>query len=170
MPDLTIRPATPADAAAIAAIYAPYVRETAVSFEEIPPSPDEFAARLEKCRGRWQRLVAESDGNVVGYAYGSQHRERAAYRWSVEVTVYVARDQHRRGIGRALYEALLADLAGKGFCTAFAGVTLPNDASIGLHTGLGFTPIGVFRSVGWKFGRWHDVAWFQRTLRDAPPP
>ena len=164
---VTIRPATELDAVAVAAIYAPYV-ETAISFEETAPTPEEIAARIAKSRSRWQWLVAELDGEVVGYAYGSQHRERAAYRWSVEVSAYVGRDHHRQGIGRALYSALFAELAGKGFCNAFAGITLPNEPSVKLHTSMGFHPIGTFRSIGWKFGRWHDVAWFQRKLRDTP--
>jgi len=164
---VTIRPATDRDAVAVAAIYAPYV-ETAISFEETAPTPEEIAARIAKSRSRWQWLVAELNGEVVGYAYGSQHRERAAYRWSVEVSAYVGRDHHRQGIGRALYSALFAELAGKGFCNAFAGITLPNEASVKLHTSMGFQPIGTFRSIGWKFGRWHDVAWFQRKLRDTP--
>lgn len=166
---VTIRPAVEQDATAIAAIYASYVEQTAISFEETAPTTEEVARRIEHCRARWQWLVAEMDGAVVGYAYGSQHRERAAYRWSVEVSAYVDRNHHREGIGRALYEVLFVDLAGKGFCNAFAGITLPNEPSVKLHTGMGFVPIGVFRSIGWKFGRWHDVAWFQRKLRDRPP-
>ena len=169
MQTVTIRPAADRDAAAVAGIYAPYVEHTAISFEEQAPSPGEMAARIAKCRPRWPWLAAELDGAVVGFAYGSQHRERAAYRWSVEVSAYVSRDHHRKGIGRALYDALFADLADKGFCHAFAGVTLPNDPSVKLHTSMGFEPIGTFRSIGWKFGRWHDVAWFQRTLRNGPP-
>jgi len=164
---VTIRPATDRDAVAVAAIYAPYV-ETAISFEETAPTPEEIAARIAKSRSRWQWLVAELDGEVVGYAYGAQHRERAAYRWSVEVSAYVGRDHHRQGIGRALYSALFAELASKGFCNAFAGITLPNEPSVKLHTSMGFQPIGTFRSIGWKFGRWHDVAWFQLKLRDTP--
>ena len=169
MQTVSIRPAADHDAAAVAAIYAPYVEHTAISFEEQAPSPGDMAARIAKCRARWQWLAAELDGAVVGFAYGSQHRERAAYRWSVEVSAYVSRDHHRKGIGRALYDALFADLADKGFCNAFAGITLPNDPSVKLHTSMGFEPIGTFRSIGWKFGRWHDVAWFQRTLRHGPP-
>ena len=166
---VTVRPAVAQDAAAVADIYAPYVEHTAISFEQIPPRADEMAARIEQCRSRWQWLVAEADGAVIGYAYGSHHRERAAYRWSVEVSAYVSRDHHRKGVGRTLYDALFAELADKGFCNAFAGVTLPNDASVKLHTSMGFEPIGTFRSIGWKFGRWHDVAWFQRQLRNGPP-
>jgi phosphinothricin acetyltransferase len=156
------------DAAAVAAIYAPYVTETSISFEETAPSTEEMAARIAKCQTRWQWLVGEVDGVVVGYAYGSQHRERHAYRWSVEVSAYVDPQQHRKGIGRVLYEALLPELADKGFCNAYAGITMPNEPSVKLHTAMGFTSIGIFRSVGWKFGRWHDVAWFQRELRQKP--
>ena len=166
---LTVRPALEDDAAAVARVYAPYVEQTAISFEEKAPTTDEMANRITRCRTRWQWLVAEVDGQIVGYAYGSQHRERAAYRWSVEVSAYVDRHHHRHGIGRALYEPLLADLADKGFCNAFAGITLPNEPSVKLHTAMGFQPIGTFRSIGWKFGRWHDVAWLQRQLRDSPP-
>jgi phosphinothricin acetyltransferase len=167
---MNVRPAVPRDASAIAEIYAPFVDETAISFEETPPTAVEMLRRIEHAQSRWQWLVAEVDGAVAGYAYGTHHRERAAYRWSVEVSAYVDRRHHRRGVGRTLYDALLKDLADQGFCTAFAGITVPNDASVGLHTAVGFTPIGVFRSIGWKFERWHDVAWFQRTLREGPPP
>ena len=165
----TVRPAVEQDAGTVVRIYAPYVEQTAISFEEIVPTADEMAARIKKCCTRWQWLVAEIDGEVVGYAYGSQHRERAAYRWSVEVSAYVDRQHHRKGIGRALYDALFAELADQGFCHAFAGITLPNDPSVMLHTSMGFEPIGTFRSIGWKFGTWHDVAWFQRRLRSSPP-
>jgi L-amino acid N-acyltransferase YncA len=166
---MIVRPAVPQDAPAIAEIYAPFVAGTAVSFEETPPSAVEMLRRIEHAQSRWQWLVADVDGTVAGYAYGTRHRERAAYRWSVEVSAYVDLRHHRRGIGRTLYAELLKDLAYKGFCTAFAGITVPNDASVGLHMAMGFAPIGVFRSIGWKMGRWHDVAWFQRTLREGPP-
>jgi len=166
---LTIRQATEADAPALLAIYGPFIDGTAVSFETTMPPAQDFAGRIRKSLDRWQWLVAERDGSVAGYAYGSSHRERAAYRWSVEVSAYVDARFHRQGIGRALYLRLFEDLASRGYCSAFAGITLPNDASIALHASLGFEPIGVFRNIGWKFGRWHDVAWMQRRLRDAPP-
>lgn len=166
---MVIRPAREADAAALLDIYAPYVERTAVSFELERPTVDEFAARIRKVLGAWQWLVAEIDGAPAGYAYGSTHRERAAYRWSVEVTAYVRDDVQRQRVGTTLYSRLFADLARLGYFNAFAGVTLPNDASLGLHTAVGFTPIGVFRSIGFKFGRWHDVAWFQRQLRQGNP-
>ena len=166
---IRIRTATEADAPALLAIYRPYVEMTAASFETVPPTVDEFAARIAKAVAGWQWLVAEGDGKIVGYAYGGLHRERSAYRWSTEVSAYVHPDDHRRGIGRALYTRLLDDLARKGYCSAFAAITVPNDGSIALHRSVGFEPIGVFGSVGRKFGKWHDVAWFQRFLRDAPP-
>ena len=145
------------------------MERTAISFELVPPTAEEFARRIRKVLdGGWAWLVAESEGKCVGYAYGSVHRERPAYRWSVETTVYVHDDYQRRGIARQLYTALFPVLADKGFCNAFAGVALPNDASVGLHRSVGFEPIGTFRGVGRKFGRWYDVAWFQRRLRDAP--
>lgn len=163
-----IRPALTADAPTLLAIYQPFVEATAVSFEMVPPTIQEFTARIEKARSHWQWLVAETAGRPIGYAYASSHRERAAYRWSVEVSAYVAPEYQRQGIGRALYRRLFEDLAEKGFCNAYAGISLPNDASVALHRSVGFEHIGVFKAVGRKFGRWHDVAWFQRTLREAP--
>ncbi len=167
---LSIRVAAVADAAALLEIYRPYVEDTAVSFETSVPAVEEFAARIQKALTRWQWLVAEIDGEPVGYAYASSHRDRAAYRWSTEVSAYVAARFQRQGIGRLLYERLLEDVARKGLCNAYAGVTMPNDASVGLHCHLGFETVGVFRSVGRKFGKWHDVMWLQRKLLDAPPP
>ena len=164
-----IRPALEADAPALLAIYRPFVETTTVSFETVAPTVDEFAARIAKALAGWQWLVAEREGRCVGYAYGGLHRERAAYRWSVEVSAYVDPRWQRHGIGRALYAMLLDDLARKGYCSAYAGITLPNDASVALHRSVGFEPVGVFKSVGRKFGKWHDVAWLQRALRDAPP-
>jgi L-amino acid N-acyltransferase YncA len=164
-----IRPATETDAAALIAIYRPFVEASAVSFETVTPTVEEFAARIRKAVAGWQWIVAEKDGQCVGYAYGSSHRERAAYRWSVEVSAYVAPNHHRQGVGRSLYTNLFVDLADKGFCSAYAGITLPNEASVALHRSVGFEPIGTFRAVGRKFGKWHDVAWFQRQLRHSPP-
>ena len=166
---LTIRQATPADAPALVKIYAPYVESTSVSFETVVPSVDDFAARIATSLSKWQYLVAESDGDVAGYAYGSTHRERAAYRYSVEVSAYLEPRFQRQGIGSALYRRLFDDLIAKGYCSAFAGITVPNDASVGMHLSVGFERIGVFKRIGWKFDRWHDVLWMQRRLRDAPP-
>jgi phosphinothricin acetyltransferase len=164
-----IRSAVAADAAALRAIYAPFVEATAVSFEEVVPSIEQFAARISRALQGWAWLVAERDHQCLGYAYGSLHRERAAYRWSVEVSAYVHPSSYRQGVGAALYGSLLEVLAAKGFCNAYAGITLPNEASVALHRKFGFQPIGVFKSAGRKFGQWHDVAWMQRALRDSPP-
>jgi len=170
MPDTpTIRSAVEVDAAALLAIYRPFVESTAVSFETVVPTVEEFADRIAKALTGWQWLVAEQDGQCIGYAYGSSHRQRQAYRWSVEVSAYVHPNHHRRGVGRALYLRLLEELAQKGFCNAYAGTTLPNEGSVALHRGVGFEFIGVFKAVGRKFGTWHDVAWFQRVLRNSPP-
>jgi phosphinothricin acetyltransferase len=163
-----VRRATTADAAACLAIYRPFVESTAVSFEAVIPDVEEFAARIEKSLSAWTWLIAERDGRCIGYTYGHAHRERAAYRWSVEVTIYVDSSHRRQGLGRHLYERLFIDLTNLGSCNVYAGVTQPNESSMALHRGVGFEYIGTFRSVGRKFDRWHDVAWFQRKLRETP--
>jgi len=164
-----IRAATPGDAAALLAIYAPFVEATVVSFETQVPSVQEFSARVDKAAGGWAWLLAESAGRCIGYAYASSHRERAAYQWSVETSAYVAPDWHRRGIGRQLYLELFAALVKRGYCNAYAGIALPNEASIALHRAVGFEAVGIFKAVGRKFDRWHDVSWWQRRLQDQPP-
>jgi phosphinothricin acetyltransferase len=165
---MQIRTATAADAAILREIYRPYVETTVVSFELDVPSIEEFQHRIVTAVEGWAWLVANIDGRPTGYAYGSAHRARAAYRTSVEVSAYVQPDYHRQGIGRALYTHLLDELGERGFASAYAAITLPNDASIGFHKCLGFEPIGVFPRVGRKFGVWHDVAWFYRPLQDTP--
>jgi L-amino acid N-acyltransferase YncA len=124
--------------------------------------------RLAKVLGHYPWLVCEDGGEVLGYAYATQHRERAAYRWSVDTSVYVRQGRQRRGVGRALYTPLLAVLPLQGFVNAYACVTLPNPASVGLHEAMGFEPVGVYRQVGFKYGAWHDVAWHQRPLQPRP--
>ncbi|MBB4685817.1 GNAT family N-acetyltransferase [Amycolatopsis jiangsuensis] len=164
---MLIRPAEERDAAACAAIYAPYVRDTTITFEAEPPTPAEMAARIAKASRTHAWLVLEVDEQVAGYAYGVPFKERAAYRWSCEVSVYLELGRRRTGGGRALYEALFARLAERGFRTAVAGMTLPNEPSIGLHRALGFEPVGTYRRIGWKHGAWRDVAWAQRELAPA---
>jgi L-amino acid N-acyltransferase YncA len=168
----SVRPATTADAAACAAIYAPYVTDTAITFETEVPSATEMARRIAAAGERHAWLVLEDGGRVVGYAHGGPFRSRAAYRWACEVSVYVERGRSRTGAGRALYQALLDRLAARGYRIAVAGMTLPNDASVALHRALGFEPVGTYRRIGYKHGAWHDVAWAQRPLADDPgaPP
>ena len=169
-----IRLARSTDGPALAEIYRPAVTERATSFELESPDGEEMSRRIAACLERLPWLVAEENGRVVGYAYAGPHRTRAAYQWSVEVSAYVDESAQRRGIGRALYEALFRVLKLQGFKNAYAGITLPNVASDGFHRALGFTHVGVFRGVGFKQGQWHDVAWLERPLapRDitAPPP
>jgi phosphinothricin acetyltransferase len=159
-----IRLARRDDAERVAAIYRPYVTESAISFETEAPIGEEMALRMAAAIGPW--LVLEEGGIVVGYAYGAKHRDRAAYAWSVDVTVYVDAACHRRGIGSALYSSLLALLRLQGFYTAYAGITLPNAPSTGLHEALGFRKVGVYAKVGYKRGAWHDVGWWQLPLRE----
>jgi phosphinothricin acetyltransferase len=164
---IDIRAADTNDAAACAAVYAPYVEVAVASFEEVPPTAAEMAGRmLAPPRLPW--LVATRAGTVVGYAYASHHRARRAYRWSVEVSVYLRASEHGHGTGRALYAELLSVVRALGYVSAFAGITLPNEASVGLHESMGFSPIGVFSSVGFKHGSWHDVGWWQLSLGDPP--
>jgi L-amino acid N-acyltransferase YncA len=165
-----IRAVTPADAPAIAAIYTPIVRNTSISFEIDAPSVDEMRARVETIGSRRPWLVAEDDGAFLGYAYASEFAARAAYRWAVFTTVYVAPAAQRRGIGRALYGELFARLDELGYRRAFAWITLPNDASLGLHRALGFTDVGIMHRAGFKFDAWHDVAFLERSLGNDPAP
>jgi L-amino acid N-acyltransferase YncA len=165
-----VRDASAADAEACAAIYTPYVTGTSITFELDPPTVDEMAERITKAQSTHAWLVLEDDGQVVGYAYGGPMKPRPAYRWSCEVSVYVAPSHHRTGAGRTLYNALFDRLSERGFRTAVAGVTLPNAASEALHKSLGFEPIGTYRNIGWKLDAWHDVAWSQRPLAELPDP
>lgn len=164
-----IRLATENDAAAIAAIYRPYVEQAHFTFEEVPPDAGEIAARMANPIHPW--LVAEEEGRVLGFASTSPMRNRAAYRWSVETGIYLAAEAQRRGLGGHLLAAHLDLLERQGFVTAIAGIALPNAASVALHERLSFTLSGIERGVGFKFGRWWDVGRWQRSLAprsDAP--
>jgi L-amino acid N-acyltransferase YncA len=166
---MLIRPALATDAVAMLAIYAPIVSETAISFEVEPPTLEEFEGRIAKYSEGWAWLVAEQDGELLGYAYGSSHRERLAYKWSTETSAYVHRSARGQGVGKLLYQALLPELAARGYCNAYAGIALPNAASVALHESVGFRAIGCFPAVGRKFGKWRDVGWYHRNLREEPP-
>jgi len=165
---LTVRDAVEADAAACAQIYQPYVTGTAITFESVPPSPAEMSARIASAVATHAWMVAEIDTEngrrIVGYAYGRPFAARDAYRWSCEVSVYLEMGRRRTGAGRALYAALLPRLVERGFRVAVAKMTMPNDASLGLHAAMGFTEVGVHRRIGFKGGAWHDVAIAQREL------
>ncbi|ODT30355.1 MAG: GNAT family N-acetyltransferase [Kaistia sp. SCN 65-12] len=162
-----MRVATPDDGGALAEIYGPIVRDTSISFETDPPTGEIMAQRVESTTATHPYLAATRSGRLVGYAYASKHRERAAYRWSVDVTIYVAPDAHRSGVGRALYGPLLSILRAQGFRNAFAGIALPNAGSVGLHEALGFAPVGIYRNVGFKHGSWHSVGWWGLELADG---
>jgi len=159
-----VRDATPDDAALCAAIYAPYVTGSVITFESEPPDAGAMAERIAAAQVKHAWLVAERDGAVAGYAYAGPWKARPAYRWSCEATVYVAAGAQRGGVGRALYAALLDRLAARGYRTVVGGVTLPNDASVGLHRALGFEPVGTFPRIGWKLGEWRDVHYLVRHL------
>jgi len=164
---LRIRGATAADAEGCAAVYRPYVTDSCISFEYEPPTAEDFAGRIAASHA-W--LVAEDEGRIVGYAYASRHRDRAAYDWAADVAIYTDASHHGRGMGRRLYEELFPRLRAAGLRVLCAGIALPNDASEGLHRALGFEDVGVYRRIGWKGGRWHDVRWLQLHLGDDAPP
>jgi phosphinothricin acetyltransferase len=163
-----LREVEPADAAGVLAIYGPVVRDTAISFEVEVPSIEEMRRRIAETTTRMPWLAAMAGDDLIGYAYAGPHRTRAAYQWSVDVSVYVHSGRQRAGVGRALYTALLDLLALQGYCRAYAGITLPNPSSVGLHEAMGFRPVGIYRGVGFKLGAWHDVGWWQRPLGTPP--
>jgi L-amino acid N-acyltransferase YncA len=161
------RLATADDAPAIAAIYRPVVEATAISFETQAPDDDEMRRRILETLAMHPWLVLERDGRIAAFAYASRHRARPAYQWSVDTSVYVADGYRRLGLGRDLYDALFAILTAQGFVNAFAGIALPNPASVAFHERLGFEPVGIYRNVGYKLGAWRDVGWWQRPLTMA---
>lgn len=163
-----IRLARNADAEQVHAIYAPIVRETAISFEWDVPTVAEIGRRIETVLAFRPWLVLEEAGELLGYTYASVFRERAAYQWGTEVSVYVRADVSGRGLGRTLYGALFDVLRLQGFCTAVAGATLPNEATERLHRRMGFSEIGRYPGAGFKFGRWHDVVFWYLRLRELP--
>ncbi|SIS15107.1 GNAT family N-acetyltransferase [Natronorubrum thiooxidans] len=169
-----IRLATPEDAAAVRDIYAPFCESTAVTFEETAPTAAELAARIDSTLERYPWLVCVRDSAVVGYAYAGPLRKRRAYQWVVELSVYVADDARRSGVGRALYESLFAILERQGYCDAYAVTTLPNPATVRFHEQLGFECVADFPAMGYTQDAWHDVAWWRRSIAektsDPEPP
>lgn len=164
---LTMRIAVEADGPALAAIYEPYISNTVISFEAVPPTGEQMGARIAKCLLTHPWLVAEVDGKIAGYAYAGPHSGRAAYDWSADISVYLAPDHHRRGIGRSLYDVLIALLRHQGYHALFAGITLPNEPSVAIHSAIGMRQVGIYREVGFKFGEWRDVLWMGMTV--SPP-
>jgi L-amino acid N-acyltransferase YncA len=165
-----VRSASVDDAAACAAIYAPYVTGSAISFEDEPPDAAEMAGRIATALDTHAWVVLEDDGRVCGYAYGGPYKARPAYRWSCEVSVYVEIGRRRTGAGRRLYTAVFERLSRRGYRTAVAGMTLPNEASAALHRAMGFQPVGTYSRIGYKLGAWHDVHWAQRQLAAGGDP
>jgi len=161
-----IRVATPGDAADITAIYAPIVKTTTISFELEPPSVDDMRGKIVATLRQWPWLVSvDPNGRVNGYVYAGKHRDPGAYQWSVNTSVYIREDSRGQGVGRSLYLDLFERLRALGYFRAFAGIALPNGASVALHESVGFGAIGVYRAVGYKFGAWRDVGWWQLALQ-----
>ena len=165
---MKLRDATVDDAASLREIYAPSVLHSVASFEAEVPTIEDMASRLQSVQQRFPWLVAHDDVRVLGYVYAGPHRARAAYAWSVEVSAYIHAEAQGKGLGKRMSRALLHLLTRQGFVMAFAGITLPNPASVGLYQSLGFQSVGVYPSVGFKRGAWHDVGWWSRCL--VPPP
>jgi phosphinothricin acetyltransferase len=165
---VSIRLAEDRDADAITGIYRPVVESTIISFEAEAPGRTEMARRIHDTLRIYPWLVCEIDRSVAGYAYAAGHRVRSAYQWSVDTSVYIDERYRRRGVGRGLYDSLFAILAAQRYVNAYAGIALPNPASVAVHEAVGFEPIGVYRGVGYKLGRWCDVGWWQRALGERP--
>ena len=165
----TIRLANESDALKMLAIYAPVVRETSISFEIEPPSETEFQGRIKNYQQQMPWLVCQINSELLGYAYATPYRTRAAYQWSVESSVYVNVEHRRKGVAKALYSSLFQLLQLQGFYNVFAAIALPNPASVAVHEAVGFSPVGVFCRVGYKFSEWHDVGWWQLSLQQEQP-
>ncbi|MDF5734531.1 MULTISPECIES: arsinothricin resistance N-acetyltransferase ArsN1 family B [unclassified Nostoc] len=165
----TIRLANESDALKMLAIYGPIVRETSISFEIEPPSKTEFEGRIQNYQQQMPWLVCEVNSELLGYAYATPYRTRAAYQWSVESSVYINVEYRRKGVAKALYTSLFALLQLQGYYNVFAAIALPNPASVAVHEAVGFSPVGVFRKVGYKFRKWHDVGWWQLSLQQELP-
>lgn len=170
MENVVLRAAVRPDASAIASIFAHYVERTTISFHDTPPSTEHWAAQVADQGARYPWLVATDAEGVLGFAYACEHLPRAAYRWSVSTTIYLRDGLQGRGVGRRLYRGLLESLRGLGFANAYAGITLPNPPSEGLHRAVGFARIGIYEAVGFKHGAWRDVAWYHRRLASLDAP
>ena len=164
---LTIRPVSLSDAQAIQAIYAPYVEKTAITFEYEVPSVQEFEKRISKTIEKYPYLVAEENGQVLGYAYASNYYARTAYDWTTVLSSYLHEDAHGRGLGSQLYDALEKELEKRGYLRFLACIAVPNEASISMHEKRGYVQVAHFPKIGYKFNKWHDIVWMQKTI-DGP--
>ncbi len=161
-----LRLAQPADAKAILSIYAPYIENTSFTFETEVPSTEAFAERISTYLENYPWIVCEINGQIAGYAYAARHRERAAYQWSVESSVYIHDDFQRAGVARALYQSLFELLTYQGFRNVYAVINLPNDKSVAFHEKLGFTYFATYEQVGYKLGKWKNVGWWRLILNE----
>lgn len=161
-----IRLATPEDAAGILAIYAPYIQNTSYTFETEVPSVQEFAERIRSYLVNWPWLVWEEEGKVAGYAYGARYRERVAYQWCTESSIYMHDDFQKAGIGRRLYATLIEILKRQGFRNVYAVINLPNEKSVAFHEKSGFTHFATYEQVGYKLGKWKNVGWWRLVLNE----
>jgi len=166
---MEFRLARPDDAAALLAIYKPYVEKTAITFEYDVPSLEDFEERIKTISADFPYLVAEEEGRILGYAYAGRYRERKAYDWVVELSIYLDENARGKGLGKALYERLLKLLAALNYQRAYACITVPNPGSIHFHEKLGFSPIGVFEASGYKFEKWYGIAWLELALQEDGP-
>lgn len=163
---MIIRLASVGDAEQILNIYSPYIEKTAISFEYVVPTREEMETRIRNVSQKNPWIVLEEDNEILGYAYASKHRERSAYRWSVDVSIYIKDGCHGKGYGKALYTSLLTILKHQGYYNAYAGIGLPNEKSIGIHEYFGFKNIAHYNKVGYKFGKWHDTGWWELSLKE----
>lgn len=166
---MIIRLAAASDAEQILNIYAPYVKNTVISFETEVPTREDMESRIGHSQEKHVWIVLEENNEILGYAYSSKHRERSAYRWSVDVSVYIKEGFHRRGIGKVLYTSLLEIIKCQGYCNVYAGICLPNEKSVGIHEYFGFRKIAHYSRVGYKLGNWHDVGWWELFLQQHDP-
>lgn len=164
MKQAKLRLARPADAEAVLRVYAPYIKETAISFEYDVPAPDELAKKIEAIKERYPFLVCELEGEIVGFTYASAHMERSACMWNAELLVYIDERYLRRGIGHSLYSALIEMLKLQNIQNVYGAVTIPNESSVWLHKSIGFDIVGTYKKAGFKLGRWHDVIWYGKQL------
>lgn len=167
---MKLRLAQKSDASRILEIYGEYIRETVITFEITVPTEEEFWTRIQTVSKTSPWIVAEVEGEIAGYAYAGKHRDREAYQWSVEPSVYLDSRFHKRGVGTLLYKMLFKILRLQGFYNAYAGITLPNEASVGLHESLGFKHLGTYKNIGHKMRKWHDVGWWSLDLQQGHSP